>query len=188
MLAPRNIKGAVLALDLGTYCGWAVRREDNSIDSGEQTFTREANESEGKRIYRFFNWLRRKVREERVGFIAYENVLFQSTQAQTRLWSGWMTCVLLVAEFERTGCKGFGTNVVKLTASNYGAAGKQRMVAAANRLYDLNLNREHDENEADAFCTLYTAEQWIVGRLKEPEKKRKRRPSKRKKSAQSEMF
>lgn len=188
MLAPRNIEGALLALDLGTYCGWAVRRTDNSIVSGEQSFPRQANESEGKRLYRFFNWMRRKVREEQVGFIAYENVQFQSTQAQTRLWSGWLTCVLLVSEFERAGCKGFGTGVVKLTASNYGHAGKQRMVEAANRLYDLNLNHEFNENEADALCTLYTAEQWIVGRLREPEKKSKSRPSKKKKSPQSEMF
>lgn len=187
MLAPRNIEGAVLALDLGTYCGWAIRRIDKSIDFGEQAFPRKPGEAEGLRLYRFFNFLRRKVRDEQVGFISFEDVLFQSTQAQTRLWSGWMTSVLLVSQIEKIGCKGFATNVVKLTASNYGNAGKKRMTAAARSLYDVKLY-DGDDNVADALCTLYTAEQWIIGRLKIPEKKPKRRPSKKTKNPQPELL
>lgn len=187
MLASRNVEGAVLALDLGTYCGWAVRRIDQSIDYGEQPFQRKSGEPEGKRLYRFMQWLRLKVKQEQVGLIAFEDVLFQSSQAQTRLWSGWLTCTLLAAEYANIGAKGFPTNVVKQTASGHGGAGKPRMMASAKSLYAIE--RMIDDNEADALCTLHTCEMWLAGRLHLPSKRSKGAPKKRKaKQKQDELF
>ena len=174
----QNTDGAVLALDLGTYCGWARRDVDGSVQYGEQPFKKQAYDSEGKRIWRFMQWLRLQISTNNVQFLAFEDVQFQSTQAQTRLWSGWLTVTLLTAEYARIPCKGFPVGTVKLTASGNGHAGKKRMQYAAMSIY--NLDTLPGEDEADALCVLRTAELWRSGKLVMAEKKKKPRKSKKK--------
>jgi len=138
-------------------------------------------DTEGKRLWRFIMWLRSEVKQRNVGFLTYEDVRFQSTQAQTRLWSGWLTCVLLVGEFEKIPVKGFATNTVKLTAS-----GKKRMQYAAKSLFNTKILPE--ENEADALCTLYTAELWADGKLLVDVPKKSRRQTSKKKDPQGVLL
>jgi Holliday junction resolvasome RuvABC endonuclease subunit len=174
-----RITGAVLALDLGTHCGFALRKESRVVKSGENTFDKKKDDDDGERLFRYLQWLRYEVRSNNVKLITYEEVNFVSSQLQHRLWCGWMTSTLLVAKIEKVAVRGFATNVVKLAASGHGAAGKPRMMAAAKSHFGLGVLPE--ENEADALCVLYTTERWNEGSLVIPEKKKKPRKSKAKK-------
>jgi hypothetical protein len=49
---------AVLALDLGTATGWALRTRDDHITSGTMTFKPSRFEGGGMRYLRFHGWLR----------------------------------------------------------------------------------------------------------------------------------
>ena len=49
--------GAILALDLGTRMGWALRHADRRIESGMLDLTPERHEGFGARFYRFRLWL-----------------------------------------------------------------------------------------------------------------------------------
>jgi hypothetical protein len=53
----RKKSNTVLALDLGTTTGWALRLGDRSILSGIQTFRPGRFEGGGMRYLRFTNWL-----------------------------------------------------------------------------------------------------------------------------------
>lgn len=178
--------GAVLALDLGTYLGWAMRLPDGTLKSGETAFTKQTHDREGTRLWRFMQWLLGEIRNKGVDWVFFENVEFQSTQKQTRLWSGWLTCVLLAAEFEKIGVRGFGVSTIKLTASGQGNAGKARMQAASKSLF--GLDRLPRENEADALCTLFTGELWLKGKLALSEKQKPKLRSRKSRSAQSNLL
>ena len=48
---------ALLALDLGTTTGWALRTPDRRIVSGSQSFKPQRFEGGGMRFLRFVRWL-----------------------------------------------------------------------------------------------------------------------------------
>lgn len=155
--------------------------------SGEVQFGRKPDEREGVRLHRFYNWLRGMVRAHKAAWIVFEDVKFQSTQAQTRLWSGWLAMALLVAEQERVQIRGFGTNVVKMVASGKGNAGKERMRHTARDRWQLDYLPT--DNEADALCCLYTFTQWANGKFAPVEKDKTRARAKRKqKDPQTQLF
>ncbi|MFN7174562.1 MAG: hypothetical protein ACK4MT_07635, partial [Thermaurantiacus tibetensis] len=55
---PVTLEGrAVLALDLGTTTGWALRGQDGAITSGTMTFRPSRFEGGGMRYLRFRGWL-----------------------------------------------------------------------------------------------------------------------------------
>jgi len=48
---------AILALDLGTHTGWALRGRDGTVTSGTTHFTPQRFEGGGMRYLRFKRWL-----------------------------------------------------------------------------------------------------------------------------------
>ena len=50
-------RGALLALDLGTTTGWALRASDGLITSGTASFRPSRYDGGGMRYLRFTNWL-----------------------------------------------------------------------------------------------------------------------------------
>lgn len=55
--APLDTAGTILALDLGTSTGWALRRTDSVIASGTASFKPGRYEGAGMRFLRFAQWL-----------------------------------------------------------------------------------------------------------------------------------
>ena len=51
------MQGAILALDLGTRMGWALRHPDDRIESGMMDFKPQRHEGFGCRFYRMRLWL-----------------------------------------------------------------------------------------------------------------------------------
>ena len=57
MTQPENTTRCVLALDLGTTTGWALRGQDGLITNGTASFKPGRYDGGGMRYLRFTNWL-----------------------------------------------------------------------------------------------------------------------------------
>ena len=69
------MSGAVLALDLGTTTGWALRTADGRVTSGTQSFKPGRFEGGGMRSLRFRRWLTElKATTEGLGAVYFEEV------------------------------------------------------------------------------------------------------------------
>ena len=95
----------ILALDLATKTGWALRDRTGAIASGVQEFSLKRGESKGMRFLRFRKWLRDMLAlgemgisfsEKTPGLIAFEQAHHRGGHA-TQLCVGLMTDVLAEA-------------------------------------------------------------------------------------------
>jgi crossover junction endodeoxyribonuclease RuvC len=81
-LVPGNVRGEadpstlnVLALDLGTEMGWALRTAA-SVSSGHMTWTVRRHETRGHRLLRFWRWMNNIQSAQPLALVAYEEVQF----------------------------------------------------------------------------------------------------------------
>ena len=80
-----NMKTTILALDLGTQTGWALRSQDNSIHSGSQSFKSQRFEGGGMRFLRFKRWLT----EIKGASVQIDAVYFEETLDHTYIADVW---------------------------------------------------------------------------------------------------
>jgi crossover junction endodeoxyribonuclease RuvC len=152
----------ILALDLGTRTGWALR-ENGRIESGVQVFDVKRGESPGMRWLRFDRWLDDMLRD--VSLVVCEAVLgrFARGQAQTYVASNFLgrvegRCAQAVIEHTTVP-----SGTLKKFVTGSGRGDKRQMFEACMRrgwwpkATASDADCDPDDNEVDARCLLHYA-------------------------------
>lgn len=164
----------ILALDLGTHCGWAYRSKAGKISAGTWTLaTDRAITEAGKarmdrkldpRIPTFYRHLTDLLNlEGLIEFMVFEDVQFSRYTQQTQLWSSFRAVAWLFAYLHRIKTDCIPVTTLKQFATGSGAADKDFMMRTAAKLFPTV--EIVDDNCADALHLL----QWattITARVK----------------------
>jgi len=144
----------VLALDLGTTTGWALRGYDGLISSGTVSFKPSRFDGGGMRYLRFQNWLSEMDRlVGPVATIHYEEVRRHIGTDAAHVFGGLMAVLTAWAEMRGVPYQGVPVGTIKKHATGKGNASKAMMIDAA-RARGFS---PKDDNEADAIAILFWA-------------------------------
>lgn len=144
----------ILALDLGTTTGWAIRGHDMLITSGTVSFKPGRYDGGGMRYLRFTNWLTEIDRlSGPVAAIWFEEVRRHAGTDASHIYGGLMATLTAWAELRGVPYEGVPVGTIKRHAAGKGNADKAAMVAAI-RARGFS---PADDNEADAIAILLWA-------------------------------
>jgi Holliday junction resolvasome RuvABC endonuclease subunit len=145
---------ALLALDLGTTTGWALRTGDGRITSGTLTFKPSRFEGGGMRYLRFCRWLAEITDlAGGLGRIVFEEVRSHAGTDAAHIYGGFLGQLTAWCEERAVPYEGVPVGTIKRHATGRGNADKQAVLAAVTaRGY-----RPADDNEADALALLLWA-------------------------------
>ena len=144
----------ILALDLGTLTGWALRAYDGLITSGTVSFRPSRFDGGGMRYLRFTNWLTEL--DQLSGPIAaiwYEEVRRHAGTDAAHIFGGLIATLTAWAELRGVPYAGVPVGTWKRSVCGKGNAGKQQIIDAIRR----RGFRPADDNEADALAILLWA-------------------------------
>jgi hypothetical protein len=148
------IKASILALDLGTTTGWALRSHDGLITSGTVSFRPSRYDGGGMRYLRFTNWLAELDRlSGPIATIWFEEVRNHKGVDASHVYGGLMATLTAWAEHRGVPYAGVPVGTIKRFATGKGNANKQAMIAAVR---DRGFSPA-DDNEADAIAILLWA-------------------------------
>jgi hypothetical protein len=149
-----KIGRTILALDLGTTTGWALRGQDGLITSGTASFRPGRYDGGGMRYLRFTNWLTEIDRlSGPVAAIWFEEVRRHAGTDASHIYGGLMATLTAWAELRGVPYQGVPVGTIKRHATGKGKADKAAMVAAV-RARGFS---PADDNEADAIALLLWA-------------------------------
>ena len=152
---------AVLALDLGTTTGWALRRQDGGITSGTITFRPSRFEGGGMRYLRFRSWLAELAAlAGGLTRIAFEEVRSHAGTDAAHLYGGFLAHLSAWCEERGVAYEGVPVGTIKRFATGRGNADKAAMIAAIQA----RGFAPADDNEADAIALLLWATEPTGGR------------------------
>lgn len=158
--AVRNVTPAfigqrtLLALDLGTTTGWALRGADGLITSGTASFRNGRFDGGGMRYLRFTNWLGELERlSGPIAAIWFEEVRAHRGVDASHVFGGLMASLTSWAELRGIPYQGVPVGTIKKYLTGKGNAPKQAMIDAA-RARGFS---PADDNEADAIAILLWA-------------------------------
>ena len=144
----------VLALDLGTTTGWALRRHDGTITSGTMTFRPSRFEGGGMRFLRFRGWLAEVAAlSGGVARIVFEEVRAHAGTDASHIYGGFLATLTAWCEEHEVPYEGVPVGTIKRYATGKGNADKTKMVAAIRA----RGFAPADDNEADAIALLLWA-------------------------------
>jgi len=144
----------ILALDLGTTTGWALRDRTGHITSGSESFRPQRFEGGGMRYLRFRRWIS-EVQESvsEIQFLYFEEVRRHVGVDAAHVYGGLLATLTAWCEHHQILYQGVPVGTIKKHATGKGNASKDEMVASARA-------RGHapaDDNEADALALLHWA-------------------------------
>jgi len=144
----------VLALDLGTTTGWALRGQDGGITSGTMTFKPTRFEGGGMRYLRFRRWLA-EIASLSGGLtrITFEEVRRHVSTDSSHAYGGFLATLTAWCEQEAIPYEGVPVGTIKRYATGRGNADKAAMITAIRDRGYLPA----DDNEADAIALLLWA-------------------------------
>ena len=138
----------ILALDLGTTTGWAVRHESGRITSGTVTFKPSRYEGGGMRFLRFARWLHEMGTAGAIEAVLFEEVRRHAGTDAAHIYGGFLAHLTAWCEGDGIPYCGIPVGTIKRAATGKGNAGKAEMIAAVRAAgYD-----PADDNEADALA------------------------------------
>jgi len=144
----------LLAIDLGTTTGWALRSADSLITSGTVSFRPSRYDGGGMRYLRFQNWLAEMDRlSGPIATIWYEEVRRHAGTDAAHVYGGLMATLTSWAEMRGVPYQGVPVGTIKKHATGKGNANKAAMIDAA-RAKGFS---PKDDNEADAIAILLWA-------------------------------
>ena len=144
----------ILALDLGTTTGWALRSFDGLITSGTASFKPGRYDGGGMRYLRFTNWLTEIDRlSGPIAAIWFEEVRRHAGTDAAHVFGGLMASLTSWAELRGIPYSGAPVGTIKRHATGKGNASKDAMIAAARA----RGFAPADDNEADAIAILLWA-------------------------------
>ncbi|MDR5654381.1 crossover junction endodeoxyribonuclease RuvC [Ruixingdingia sedimenti] len=145
----------ILALDLGTTTGWALRGHDGLITSGTTSLRPGRFDGGGMRYLRFTNWLTELDRlSGPIAAIWFEEVRRHAGTDAAHVFGGLLATLTTWAELRGIPYSGVPVGTIKKYATGRGNAPKQDMIAAA-RARGFS---PADDNEADAIAIL----NWVI--------------------------
>ena len=151
---PPELVRTILALDLGTTTGWALRGHDGLITSGTTSFKPGRFDGGGMRYLRFTNWLTELDRlSGPIAAIYYEEVRRHIGTDAAHVFGGLMASLTSWAELRGVPYAGVPVGTIKRHVTGKGNAPKQAMIDAA-RARGFS---PADDNEADAIAILLWA-------------------------------
>ncbi|QQB37974.1 crossover junction endodeoxyribonuclease RuvC [Achromobacter deleyi] len=144
----------ILALDLGTKTGYALRRRDGAMRYGTVDFTPRKSWTPGQRWARFRGWLADTVATFQIDAIVYERVVFgHSSAASSDVYGGFKALVELAADTHSLTLSSVAVPTVKKHFTGSGRADKDAMMAQAKaRGFSPD-----SHNAADALAILHWA-------------------------------
>ena len=147
-------RSTILALDLGTTTGWALRSRDGLITSGTVSFKASRYDGGGMRYVRFRAWLVRLAADAGpIGAIHFEEVRRHVGTDAAHVFGGLLATLTAWAETAGVPYQGVPVGTIKRHATGKGNANKDAMIAAAKaRGFS-----PADDNEADAIAILLWA-------------------------------
>ena len=144
----------ILALDLGTTTGWALRSHDGLITSGTTSFRPGRFDGGGMRYLRFTNWLTEVDRlSGPIAAIWFEEVRRHVGTDAAHVYGGLMATLTAWAELRGIPYEGVPVGTIKRHATGKGNADKQAVIAAIKA----KGHNPQDDNEADALALLLWA-------------------------------
>ena len=144
----------VLALDLGTTTGWAIRGFDGLITSGTVSFKTSRYDGGGMRYLRFTNWLTEIDRlSGPISAIYFEEVRRHVGTDAAHVFGGLLAVLTSWGELRGIPYQGIPVGTIKKHATGKGNAPKQAMIDAAR----VRGFTPADDNEADAIAILLWA-------------------------------
>ncbi len=150
---------ALLALDLGTTTGWAMRSASGLITSGTASFKPGRFDGGGMRYLRFSRWLD-EIGIDGLAGIWFEEVRRHAGTDAAHVYGGLMATLTAWAEIRGIPYAGVPVGTIKKHATGKGNANKDAMIAAA---VARGFNPK-DDNEADALALLH----WVQAEAVEP--------------------
>jgi len=158
---PATAHHAVLALDLGTTTGWALRSQDGGITSGTMTFRPSRFEGGGMRYLRFRGWLAEIAGlSGGVARIVFEEVRAHAGTDAAHAYGGFLAHLSAWCEERDVAYQGVPVGTIKRYATGKGNADKAAMIVAI----EARGFRPADDNEADAIALLLWATDPTGGR------------------------
>ena len=152
---------AVLALDLGTTTGWALRGQDGGITSGTMTFRPNRFEGGGMRFLRFRGWLMEIANlSGGITRIVFEEVRAHAGTDAAHIYGGFLAHLSAWSEERGVPYEGVPVGTIKRYATGRGNADKAKMIEAIRARGYLPA----DDNEADAIALLLWATDPTGGR------------------------
>ena len=141
----------ILALDLGSSTGWAMRSREGAVTSGIQTFRPNRFEGGGMAFLRFNHWLS-ELNEAAgpIGAVFFEEVRAYRGTLAAHIYGGFLAHLEAWAEFRTVPYEGVPVATIKKFATGKGNAGKEEVIAAVRRIG----HAPADDNEADALALL----------------------------------
>ena len=144
----------VLALDLGTTTGWALRDADGLIVSGTASFRTGRFDGGGMRYLRLTNWLTEFDRlSGPISSIWFEEVRRHAGPNAAHVYGGLLATLTAWAELRGVPYQGVPVGTIKRHVTGKGNASKAAMIEAARR----RGFTPADDNEADAIAILLWA-------------------------------
>ena len=145
---------SILAIDLGTITGWALRTRDGSMTSGIQSFRPQRFEGGGMRYLRFRRWLAEiRTAAEEIHAVYFEEVRRHIGVDAAHVYGGLMATLTAWCEHHNIPYQGVPVGTIKKHATGRGNASKEEVMAAMRALG----HHPADDNEADALALLYWA-------------------------------
>ena len=154
-VAAGTARGAtILALDLGTTMGWAVRLGEDGITSGTMTFRPSRFEGGGMRFLRFRGWLDEMQRvTDGIGRVVFEEVRAHAGTDAAHIYGGFLAHLSAWCEERGVAYEGVPVATIKRFATGRGNADKAAMMAVIRA----RGFTPADDNEADAIALLLWA-------------------------------
>jgi hypothetical protein len=147
-------QAAILALDLGTSTGWALRTSDGLITSGTASFRPSRYDGGGMRYVRFRAWLDQLGKDAGpLASIHFEEVRRHVGTAAAHIYGGFLATLTAWCEQQDVAYQGAPVGTIKRFIAGKGNADKAAVIAAVRaRGYT-----PADDNEADAIAILLWA-------------------------------
>lgn len=144
----------LLALDLGSITGWAMRLADGAIASGTISFRPSRYDGGGMRYLRFRTWLDQLFDAHRsLAAVHFEEVRRHVGTDAAHLYGGFLATLTAWCEQRGVAYQGVPVGTIKRHIAGKGNADKAAVIAAIRaRGY-----RPADDNEADALAILLWA-------------------------------
>ena len=144
----------LLALDLGTTTGWALRDSSGHINSGAESFRPQRFEGGGMRFLRF----KRRLTEIKQSCDGIDAVYFEEVRRHAGVdaahaYGGFLATLTAWCEHHGIPYQGVPVGTIKKHATGKGNAGKDEMIASVRARGHMPV----DDNEADALALLHWA-------------------------------
>ncbi len=150
-------RSSLLALDLGTTTGWALRAPEGQIAHGFVSFKSQRFEGGGMRYLRFRRWLTELkatvAAPQGIGAVYFEEVRRHVGVDAAHVYGGLLATLTAWCEHHNIPYRGVPVGTIKRHATGRGNASKGEVIAAMRALG----HAVTDDNEADALAILHWA-------------------------------